>query len=96
MIAEICKDKERRNLTTRRLREKVGVSAMTAQQMLKKNGFRTVKELVKLGLTKVIKEAWLAFCKAYEYQILEDWKKVIWTDETLVILSHWHGKYRIW
>jgi hypothetical protein len=67
MIAEICKDKEGRNLTTRRLRGKIGVSAMTAWQMLKKNRFRTLKELVKPGLTEAMKEARLAFCKAYKH-----------------------------
>jgi hypothetical protein len=29
MIAAICKDKEGRNLTTRRLKGKIGVSAIT-------------------------------------------------------------------
>ena len=27
---------------------------------------------------------------------LEDWKNVIWTDETSVILSHRHGAVRVW
>jgi hypothetical protein len=35
--------------------------------MLKKNRFQSIKELVKLGLTKEIKKAWLEFCKAYEH-----------------------------
>jgi hypothetical protein len=67
MIAAICKDKEGRNLTTRRLRGKIGVSAITAWRMLKKNGFRTVKESVKPGLIEVMKETWLEFCKAHKH-----------------------------
>jgi hypothetical protein len=39
MIAEICKDKEGRNLNCRRLGGKIGVSGSTACRMLKKNGF---------------------------------------------------------
>jgi hypothetical protein len=35
--------------------------------MLKENGFRSVKELTKPGLTKEIKKAWLAFCQAHEH-----------------------------
>jgi hypothetical protein len=77
MIAEICRTKEGRNLSIRRLEGKIGVSATTAWRMLRKNGFRTLKESTKPGLTEAIKEAWLAFCKAHEHWTLEDWKKVI-------------------
>ena len=67
MIREVCKDKEGRNLNCCRLRGKLRVSATTAHRMLKKNGFRSVKESVKLGLTETIKKARLEFCKAYEH-----------------------------
>jgi hypothetical protein len=59
--------------------------------MLKKNRFLCVKESTKPGLTKVIKKAQIEFCKAHEHWTLEDWKQVIWTDETLVVLSHCRG-----
>jgi hypothetical protein len=64
--------------------------------MLKKNGFQSVKETVKPGFIEAMKEARLVFCKAYKHWTLEDWKKIIWTDETSVILGHCCGKYRVW
>jgi hypothetical protein len=57
VIAEVCNNKEGRNLNCRRLRGKLGVLSTTAFRMLKKNGFRSVKELTKPGLTEDIKKA---------------------------------------
>jgi hypothetical protein len=95
MIKEICKDKEGRNLSCRKLRGRIGASGATTCRMLKKNGFRNVKESTKLGLTEDIKKARLAFCKDHKHWTLEDWKKVIWTDETSIVLGHRRSKYRI-
>jgi len=67
MIAEICTDKEGRYLNCRSLGRRIRVSKSTTHQMLKKNRFRSVKELVKPRLTKEIKKAWLKFCKAHEH-----------------------------
>jgi hypothetical protein len=72
MIAKICTDKEGRHLNCRSLRGRIGVSKSTTHQMLKKNRFRSVKELVKLGLTEEMKKAQLEFCKAHEHWTLED------------------------
>jgi hypothetical protein len=33
---------------------------------------------------------------AHQYWTLEDWKKVIWSDETSVILGHRRGQVRVW
>ena len=77
MIKEICNDKEGRNLNCRRLGGRLGVSSATAYRMLKKNGFRSVKESVKPGLTEEMKKARLQFCKDHEHWTLEDWKKII-------------------
>lgn len=67
MIAKVCNNKEGRNLNYRRLRRKLGVLSTTVFCILKKNRFRSVKELTKPGLTKDMKKAWLDFCKAYKY-----------------------------
>lgn len=40
----------------------------------------------KLGLTEKMKKACLIFYKVYKYQTLEDWKNVIWTDKTSVVV----------
>jgi hypothetical protein len=43
-----------------------------------------------------MKKAQIEFCKAYEHWTLEDWKRVIFTDKTSVVLGHQQGIYRIW
>jgi hypothetical protein len=57
MIVKICTDKEGRNLNCRSLGGQIRVSKSTAHQMLKKNRFRSVKELVKPRLTEEMKKA---------------------------------------
>jgi hypothetical protein len=72
MIKEICKDKEGRNLNCWSLGGRLRVSASIAHQMLKENGFRSVKESTKPGLTEEMKKAQLEFYKAHEHWTLED------------------------
>jgi hypothetical protein len=96
MIKEVYNNKEGCNLNCRKLGGRFGVLGATAYWMLKKNGFRNVKESTKPGLTEVMKKARLKFCKDYEHWTLEDWKRVIWTDETSVVLGYRRGQYRIW
>jgi hypothetical protein len=72
MIKEVCNDKEGRNLNCRKLRGRLGVLGATAYWMLKKNGFRNVKESTKPGLTEAMKKARLEFCKDHEHWTLED------------------------
>ena len=38
-----------------------------------------------------MKAARYTFCQAYKDWTLEDWKNVIWIDETSVILGHYQG-----
>ncbi|RYC77279.1 hypothetical protein BFJ63_vAg19847 [Fusarium oxysporum f. sp. narcissi] len=38
----------------------------------------------------------LAWCIAHKDWTLEDWKNVIWSDETSVVLLHRRGSYRVW
>ena len=38
----------------------------------------------------------LKFYRDHAYQKLEDWKNVIWSDKTSVILGYRRGGYRIW
>ena len=45
---------------------------------------------------KKIKKDYFRWCLDYKDWTLEDWKKIIWTDETAVILGHQRGGYRIW
>jgi transposase len=72
------------------------VSASLVKLILKSAGFRKTKPTRKPGLTKKMKDDRLAWCLAHRDWTLEDWKSVIWSDETSVILLHRRGGYRVW
>lgn len=57
---------------------------------------RKTKPTRKPGLTKKMMADRLRFAKDHEHWTLEDWKNVIWTDETSVVLLHRRGGYRVW
>jgi len=73
-----------------------GISAMTVWRVLRKAGMKKTKPTRKPGLTKKMKEERLAFCRHHQHWTLEDWKNVIWSDETSIILLYRAGGYRIW
>jgi transposase len=72
------------------------ISATTIWRILKRHGYRKTKPTRKPGLTKTMKAERLAWCLAHQHWTLEDWKRVIWTDETSVVLNFRRGGYRIW
>lgn len=74
----------------------IHLSPRTINRILKKHGFRKTKPTRKPGLTEAMKKQRLAWCLEHESWTLEDWKRVIWTDETSVVLGHRRGGYRIW
>lgn len=66
-------------------------------RILKRNKFKPCKTTKKSGLTEEMKKARLMFCKMYEHWTLEDWRNVIWTDETSVVIGSRRGnRTRIW
>lgn len=72
------------------------VSATTVWRILRTAGFKKTKPTRKPGLTKKMREERLRWCLDHQYWTLEDWKNVIWSDETSVILLHRRGAYRVW
>jgi hypothetical protein len=42
-----------------------------------------------------MKMARLAFAIDHAHWTLDDWKNVIWSDETSVVLGHRRGSYRV-
>jgi hypothetical protein len=72
------------------------VSASTIQRIFKRNNIHKVKPTRKQGLTNTMKAARLAFCLKYKDWVLEDWKNIIWTDETSVVLGHRRNGSRLW
>lgn len=74
----------------------VDISATTVWRCLKKLGYRKTKPTRKPGLTQKMRDDRLQWCKEHKDWTLEDWKRVIWSDETSVLLGHRRGGYRIW
>jgi hypothetical protein len=73
------------------------VSPTSVLRILKRNGYHPCKKITMPGLTNEMKEARLKFCLEHEYWDLEDWKNVIWTDETSVVLGARRGmRIRVW
>ena len=69
---------------------------MTIWRCLKRLGFKKTKPTRKPGLTKKMKEDRLQWCLNHEDWTLDDWKNVIFTDETSVVLNQRRGGYRLW
>jgi len=76
--------------------EGIEISYTTVWKILKKEGFKKTKPTRKPGLTKQMRKERLKFCLDHQYWSLEDWKNVIWSDETSVVLLHRRGGYRVW
>ena len=96
IVSTITKNSITRSLTGQKLGLEFGLSVRTIQYTLKRRGFRKVKPTVKPGLTTVIIEARYQFALRYKDWTLEDWKAVIWSDETSIILGHRRGGQRVW
>ena len=71
-------------------------SIQTVSTYLKKLKFRKTKPTRKPGLTKKMKDEYLSWYLYHQDWTLEDWKNVIWSDKTSVILCQRRGGYRIW
>jgi hypothetical protein len=64
--------------------------------VLSEHGYGVFKRIVKPGLTDEAKKARLAWCLEREHRTLKDWKNVIFSDETSVVLGGVRGKRRVW
>ena len=74
----------------------ISISATTIWRILKKAGFNKTKPTRKPGLTKKMMAQRLEWCLKHQDWTLEDWKNVIWSDETSVVLNFRRGGYRVW
>ena len=72
------------------------LSSTTILRTLKQNGFRPCKSTKKPGLDSIMKEARLQFCLRYQHWTIDDWKNVIWTEETSIILGSRRGRRLQW
>ena len=74
----------------------IEISRETVRRALKASGFRKSKPTRKPGLTAAMRKKRLDWCLERKDWGLDDWKKVIWTDETSVLLNSRKGGYRVW
>src|SRR6266516_1580934 len=74
----------------------LGISYSSVLRMLHKEGMTNVKPTTKPGLTVAMRMIRLEWALAHQHWTLEDWKNVIWSDETSVILGHRRGAVRLW
>ena len=72
------------------------VSISTVYRVLKEHSYGVYKRTVKPGLIKEQMKERLDWCLEYKDWTLEDWKNVIWTDETSVQLGGVRGRRRCW
>jgi transposase len=72
------------------------VSAKSVYNILRSEGYSPCKTTVKPGLNKAQKKERLNWCLDHKDWTLEDWKNVIWTDETSVQLNAQRGGRRVW
>jgi hypothetical protein len=96
IIEAVTKNRCGREKSTEILAFDSGISYISVWRILRKHGFKVVKPSWKPGLTEAAKQARYAFAKRFAHWTLEDWKRVIWTDETSVILGHRRGAIRVW
>jgi transposase len=72
------------------------ISPSTVYRILKKEGYSQYKQTVKPGLNKAAKKKRLEWYLKHKDWTLDDWKNVIFTDETSVQLASPRGKIRVW
>ena len=96
VLKEIKESREGREKTSRELGYSAGISEMSTLRILHANKIGKWKPTWKPGLTQVMRDARYKFALEHENWLLEDWKNVIWSDETSIILGHRRGATRVW
>jgi transposase len=102
VISELTRNSTTRQYSLQQLCDTIGqkkgwkISRATLYRWLKKQGYRNVKLTTKPGLTIAQRLARLQFAWLVKDWPLEMWKKVIWSDETAVVLGAVRGKRRVW
>ncbi|KAJ6262080.1 hypothetical protein Dda_0017 [Drechslerella dactyloides] len=96
VVSIVTKDRSGRSANTRSLAGTVKLSHQTVSTILRRNKFKKLKPTRKPGLTPAIRQARLDFALRHKGWTLEDWKQVIWSDETSVVLGQRRGSYKLW
>lgn len=96
ILSAVRSDRSGREKLSEVLAYDAGISRSSALRILHKYGLHNVKPTTKPGLTPEMKKARYEWALAHKDWTLEDWKDVIWTDETSVVLGHRRGAVRVW
>jgi hypothetical protein len=102
VIKAISKNSTTRLLSTQAIANLIsplvqnGISARTIHRVLRRKGYKPCKPTTKPGLTKENKLTRLQWCLDHKDWTLEDWKNVIWSDETSVTWGGQRGRLRVW
>ena len=100
VISTVSKNSTTCKLSCQRIADSIAptalISARTVHRILKRRGYRALKPTYKPGLTAENKLARLKWCLDHKDWTLEDWKNVIWSDETSVTMGGQRGRRRIW
>lgn len=96
ILASVTKDRSGREKSVEVLAFEAGISESSCLRHLKFLSFSKCKPTWKPGLTEDMRKKRLAFALSHRYWTLEDWKNIIWTDETSIILGHRRGANRVW
>ena len=74
----------------------ISVSSKTISRVLKKKGFKSAEKKEKPQLSKKNVKERLDFAKAHQYWTLDDWKRVIFSDETKINRFNSDGRTWFW
>jgi transposase len=102
VIKAISKNSTTRELFTQKIADIVsplvrgGLSDRSVHRILRRCGYKPCKPTKKPGLTKENKLAQLTWCLDHKDWTLEDWKNVIWSDETSITWGGQRGRIRVW
>ncbi len=87
VIAKVTRDRFGQEKPTWYIASEVQISQRSVAWIFKKHGYSKVKSMWKPNLTPTMKETRLAFAVKYKDWTIEDWKRVIWTDKTSMVLG---------
>jgi transposase len=96
LLANVRADRNSREKSSEYLAYELNISRRSVINILAKHGLKCVKPTRKPGLTDKMQADRLQFALAHAHWTLDDWKNVIWTDETSVVLGHRRGTVRVW
>ena len=86
---------EGRHATLQDLAIELDICSVSIHRYLTRLGYKKLKMTTKPRFTEAMRQARLKFCLEHEDWSLENWKDVVWTDETSVVFGQQRGRRRI-